>query len=70
MKLLKSGKISYLINAKVATHGGIRDNIYSVPLPLLGRFNIFDYIPDDNSLSCGKDQDFVDGIFRRANSGH
>jgi len=54
-KLLKDNKISYLINAKLDTKGGRHANVFTVPLTLLGKFNIFDYIPDDDTISHAKD---------------
>jgi len=51
-KLLKNKKISYLINAKVDTQGGRYENVFTVPLPLLGKLNIFDYMPDDSVISA------------------
>jgi len=50
-ELLKNGKIAYLINAKVDTKGGYHENTFTIPLPLLGKFNIFNYIPKDDVIA-------------------
>jgi predicted AAA+ superfamily ATPase len=49
-KLLKSNKISYLVNAKVDTQGGCHENVFTLPLMLLGKFSIFDHIPNDKLI--------------------
>ena len=59
MRLLEKGKINYLVNAKLDTRGGRTGNIFTIPLTLLGRFNIFDYIPDDDEIERQRTQEFL-----------
>jgi predicted AAA+ superfamily ATPase len=66
MKLLKDEKISYLVNAKVETLGGRHENIFTVPLPLLGKFNIFDYIPSDDVLEQEKLKNAFDSLMEQS----
>lgn len=49
-KLLNDKKINYLVYAKGNSNGGKDDQILTIPLTLLGRFNIFDFVQDDVSL--------------------
>jgi len=39
--------LSYMIYAKGDTKGGRAEKSFTIPLPLLGRFNIFDYVTND-----------------------
>lgn len=40
-------KIDYLVYAKGDSYGGRNKQIFTIPLALLGRFNIFDFVKDD-----------------------
>jgi len=45
-KLIADKKIDFLVYAKIETNGGMARNIITIPLFLLGKFNVFDYVPD------------------------
>ena len=48
-RLLQYGLLDYLVNAKGTSKGGRLENVFTIPLALLGRFNIFDFIENDDA---------------------